>query len=108
MYFSPPSSDALVNDSRASCRSGSSTNAATNTSAGATYARPTTARRRSRVITPGPSSASRRSPLLVRDLLHLRLRLDDRLVDLAVEHRALDHLDPRRRIAVHHVVEMED
>src|SRR4051794_25776341 len=45
---------------------------------------------------------------LAGDCLHLLFRRSDRLVDLAVEDGALDHLDPRARIAVDHVVEVED
>ena len=50
----------------------------------------------------------RRAVLLAGDLLHLLPRLLDRAVDVAVEDRALQHVDPGARVRIDHVGEMID
>src|SRR5208282_6762074 len=100
----PPSSERSVNDIAASCPSGASTKRATNMSAGARKSQPCPCPlRRARAMSRLP-----RKPLFASDLLHLLARLDDRPVDVAIEDRALEHVDPGARIRVHHVSEMVD
>ena len=109
MNLPPPSSERSVIDMAISWPSGISTNTPTKSRAGATIEPARAIARHDRAVAHASARrASREIAYSAGDRLHLLARFLDRPVDVAVEDRALQHVDPRARVRIDHVGEMED